>query len=96
MASPTTLPTPLTRLSTPGGSSGASNWVSRVEVLGVSSDGLITTVLPAASAGRILLMYMTMGTFQAGIRPHTPMGSCTTLTSDSSGSTLAGRLVTKG
>ena len=54
MASPTLGPVPWTMFSTPGGNP-ASMQISpnRQAVYGVISDGLATTVLPAASAGAI-------------------------------------------
>ncbi len=50
MASPTAGP-PSTTLSTPGGNTSASSSAIRTVEAGVSSDGLSTTVLPAAMAG---------------------------------------------
>ncbi len=44
-------PRPATTFTTPRGSSSASSVASRRVVNGVCSDGLSTTVLPAASAG---------------------------------------------
>src|SRR5439155_918184 len=50
--SPTAAPVPVTRLATPGGRPASSSSRSRwIVVEGVSSLGLITNVLPAASAG---------------------------------------------
>ena len=46
-------PWPVTTFSTPGGRMSAASSASRSVVSGVSSDGLSTTVLPAASAGPI-------------------------------------------
>ena len=40
-------------LTTPGGQTSASSSASRSAVSGVCSEGLSTTVLPAASAGAI-------------------------------------------
>ena len=39
------------------------------------SEGLITTVLPAARAGANLQIRTPSGEFHAVIRPHTPNGS---------------------
>ena len=50
-AVPTGSPRPQTTLTTPGGSSSASSGASISAVSGVCSDGLSTTVLPAAIAG---------------------------------------------
>ena len=44
---------PHTTLSTPGGRNSAASSAIIVEVAGVVSEGLRTTVLPAASAGAI-------------------------------------------
>ena len=50
-ASPTTGPTPVTRLNTPGGKPMSSMISARMNALtGATSDGLSTTVQPAASA----------------------------------------------
>ena len=50
-ASPTTGPTPVTRLNTPGGKPISSMISARMNALtGATSDGLSTTVQPAASA----------------------------------------------
>ena len=48
---PTSPPRPWMMLTTPGGSSSASNSPSARVESGVTSEGLSTTVLPAASAG---------------------------------------------
>ena len=48
---PTVLPRPQTMLTTPGGNSSAQIVASLSAVSGVCSEGLSTTVLPAASAG---------------------------------------------
>ncbi|MNH13132.1 hypothetical protein D3C79_726950 [compost metagenome] len=55
---PTVWPRPNRILSTPGGSRSCASSPRRRAVSGVSSEGLITTVLPAAKAG---------ATFQANI-----------------------------
>ncbi|MCY1559544.1 hypothetical protein D9M68_965940 [compost metagenome] len=49
--SPTLGPRPNTRLTTPAGKSSAMNSASLRAVSGVCSEGLSTTVLPAARAG---------------------------------------------
>ncbi|MCY1402240.1 hypothetical protein D9M71_173770 [compost metagenome] len=48
---PTLGPRPSTMFTTPGGSSSAMNSARRRAVSGVCSEGLSTTVLPAARAG---------------------------------------------
>ncbi len=56
MASPTTGPVPVTRLNTPAGKPAESMTSARMKASsGVTSDGLSTTQLPAASAGAVLL-----------------------------------------
>ena len=55
MASPTTGPTPVTRLNTPGGRPTESMISAKMKALsGATSLGLSTTVQPAASAGATL------------------------------------------
>ena len=62
MASPTTGPTPVTRLNTPGGSPTESMISARMKALsGATSLGLSTTVQPAASAGPTLAMIWCSG-----------------------------------
>ncbi len=53
IALPTGSPRPQTTLTTPGGRSSASAAASFSSVSGVSSEGLSTSVLPAAIAGAI-------------------------------------------
>ena len=48
---------------------------SRSAESGVSSAGLMTTVLPHASAGPIFQLAMLSGKFQGVMRPTTPSGS---------------------
>ena len=45
---------------------------------GVSSEGFMTTVLPAASAGPSFQLVNISGKFQGTIWPTTPMGSRST------------------
>ena len=73
---PTTDPLPTTTFRTPSGipASSASS-PSRSVVSGVSSAGLITIVLPVASAGPIFQLAMLSGKFHGVIRPTTPSGS---------------------
>ncbi len=55
MASPTTGPVPVTRLNTPGGRPTESMTSARMKASsGATSDGLSTTVQPAARAGATL------------------------------------------
>ena len=68
-------PSPVTMLTTPGGSSA---WRSTSQkssaVNGVVSAGLSTTVLPAASAGAIFHASISSGKFHGMIWPATPSG----------------------
>ena len=75
-ASPAIEPLPGSTLNTPGGTpaSSASSAI-RIAVSGVSSAGLSTTVLPAASAGAVFQPTMIMGKFHGTIAPTTPSGS---------------------
>ena len=50
----------------------------RIVVCGVSSAGLMTKLLPAASAGAIFHEACSSGKFHGVIMPHTPIGSFTT------------------
>ncbi len=74
--SPTTEPLPGTMVSTPSGrpASTASSPI-RMAVSGVSSAGLSTTVLPAASAGAKPHAAIGIGKFQGTMMPTTPSGS---------------------
>ena len=73
---PHSLPGPGTTLSTPSGIPAASAVRSSSSaVSGVSSAGLRTTVLPAASAGATFQEAITSGKFQGTISPTTPSGS---------------------
>ncbi|MCY1175899.1 hypothetical protein D9M73_161570 [compost metagenome] len=75
-ASPTSFPNPVTTLITPGGKPASSNnrATSSAEAE-LCSDGLCTTVQPAASAGAILLAASISGEFQGVIAATTPTGS---------------------
>jgi hypothetical protein len=69
------LPSPVTMLTTPAGSSAwRSTSAKRSAVRGVDSAGLSTTVLPAASAGAIFQESMRSGKFHGMICPATPSG----------------------
>ena len=74
--SPTTRPGPTTTFSTPSGSPASSAiFSSSIAVSGVSSAGLSTIVLPAASAGATFHDAIASGKFHGVIRPTTPSGS---------------------
>ena len=61
-AAPASAPGPGTTLRIPGGTPASSaRWPSMIAVSGVSSDGLSTTALPAASAGPIFHAAMLSG-----------------------------------
>ena len=68
-------PSPVTMLTTPGGSSAwRTTSQKRSAVSGVVSAGLRTTVLPAASAGASFQASISSGKFQGMICPATPSG----------------------
>ena len=68
-------PSPVTMLTTPGGSSAwRTTSQKRSAESGVVSAGLSTTVLPAASAGAIFHASMSSGKFHGMICPATPTG----------------------
>ena len=72
-ASPVVRPSPWTTLRMPAGSPArTANSARRKMENGVSSDGLITTALPAASAGAIFQPAMLRGKFQGATAPTTP------------------------
>ena len=73
---PTMLPGPATTLTTPSGSPASSAIRSNSSaVSGVSSAGLSTTVLPAASAGPSFHAAIVSGKFHGTISATTPSGS---------------------
>jgi len=75
MAGPTSEPAaPVTRLSTPGGRMALASSTKRAVATGLSSDGLITTVLPARRAGMTCQMAIISGQFHGVIEPTTPSG----------------------
>src|SRR5260370_33645228 len=75
MREPTTEPRPITRLTTPGGTPASSHALTRLYVeSGVSSAGLMTTVLPQTSAGINFQEGIAIGKFQGVIKPHRPTG----------------------
>ena len=68
-------PSPVTMLTTPGGSSAwRTTSQKRSAVSGVVSAGLSTTVLPAASAGASFQASISSGKFHGMICPATPSG----------------------
>src|SRR5258707_5628443 len=75
MAAPTLSPKPVTRFTTPGGIPASSQALTRLYVeSGVSSAGLITTVLPQTKAGINFHDGIAIGKFQGVIKPPGPMG----------------------
>ncbi len=75
-AAPASAPKPVTTFTTPGGkpASSTSGIISSSDAE-VCSDGLITIVLPAASAGASFIEVSSSGEFQGVIAPTTPSGS---------------------
>ncbi len=68
-------PSPVTMLTTPGGSSAWRQMSAKRSALsGVVSAGFSTTVFPAASAGAIFQASISSGKFQGMIWPATPSG----------------------
>ena len=68
-------PKPCTTLYTPSGTPASFiTSPSRAVVVGVSSDGLTTTVLPQANAGPTFQVISSNGRFQGLITPITPLG----------------------
>ena len=79
IASPTTGPSPVTRLNTPFGSPASWMMSARMKALiGATSLGFNTTVQPAASAGATFSAIWNSGKFHGVIAPTTPTGSLTT------------------
>ena len=75
---PHSRPGPATTSTTPSGSPASrASSAKRSAVSGVSSAGLRTTVLPAASAGAIFHEAIVSGKFQGTMSPTTPSGSRT-------------------
>ena len=76
-ASPASGPNPVTTLTTPLGEPARSTSLMNSSVEAeVNSEGLITTVLPAASAGASFHAVSRSGEFQGMIATQTPRGSC--------------------
>src|ERR1041384_4068378 len=68
-------PSPVTRLTTPGGTPASTSACTKlIAESGASSAGLKTTVLPQTSAGRIFQDGTAIGKFQAVMMPQTPIG----------------------
>src|SRR5262249_58620346 len=79
---PPTPPRPNTMLNTPAGTPDSYTIsASAAAVAGVGPAGLITTVLPNASAGADFHEGIAIGKFQGVINPNTPTGSRDVLTS---------------
>ena len=73
-----TPPVPLTRFTTPRGMPAfTTRSTSRTGASGASSDGLMTMVLPAASAGASFQIVSDRGAFHGTIAATTPIGSRT-------------------
>src|SRR5580704_14115779 len=71
-AAPAVLPNPCTMFKTPGGRpANRHSLASRKAVMGVISDGLATTQLPAASAGATFQVKRYRGKFQGEMQPTT-------------------------
>ena len=72
---PTSLPNPLTMLTTPAGMPPSVSACTKLKVdSGVSCAGLITAVLPATSAGKSFHDGIAMGKFHGVIMAQTPSG----------------------
>ncbi len=72
---PTSEPWPNTTFSTPGGSTSPIRSIRTARLIGVSDAGLITTQLPATSAGASFHAAISSGKFHGMIWPTTPSGS---------------------
>src|SRR5690606_24406476 len=73
---PTSAPKPVTMLTTPGGKPACSiSFANSSTEADVNSDGLITTVQPAASAGASFQAVSSNGEFHGTIATTTPTGS---------------------
>ncbi len=79
-ASPVVRPSPCTTLNRPRGTPASmASSARRTAENGVSSEGLSTTALPAASAAPTFHDTITSGKFHGVIAPTTPYGSATTM-----------------
>ena len=76
IASPTSSPPPMTRLTTPAGTPASAriSTKSNGRARRVMLAGLKTTVLPATIAGKIFQDGIAIGKFQGVMMPHTPSG----------------------
>ena len=75
-AAPAVGPKPGTTLKSPGGApASAKHFASSSAVIGVSSAGFSTTVLPQAIAGAVFQAAMMSGPFHGMMPPTTPSGS---------------------
>ena len=73
---PTSIPIPVTQLTTPSGNPASEiNFMNSKVEAEVNSDGLITAVFPAANAGASFQDKSSKGEFHAVIIPITPYGS---------------------
>ncbi len=73
--SPITAPLPVTNAKLLGGKPASSNTSTNfAAMVGVSLDGLITTVLPATSAAVVMPTRMANGKFHGGMITPTPSG----------------------
>ncbi len=73
---PTSAPNPVTTLTTPGGKPASStSFMNSSTDADVNSDGLMTTVLPAASAGASFQAVSSSGEFHGTMAATTPIGS---------------------
>ena len=73
---PTSLPNPVTTFTTPGGKpASAKSLVNSSVEAEVNSEGLITAVQPAASAGASLHESRSRGEFHGVMMPTTPSGT---------------------
>src|SRR3954452_165198 len=73
---PTSLPYPVTTFTTPAGNPASSTSLTNSSVdTDVNSEGLMTTVLPAASAGASFHAVSINGEFQGVMATTTPSGS---------------------
>ena len=75
-ASPTSGPSPVTTLTTPFGKPASANSGANSSIdADVNSDGLITAVQPAASAGASFQLVSVSGEFHGVMIATTPFGS---------------------
>src|SRR5688572_35903 len=76
-ASPTSAPRPVITLTTPGGNPASPNSFAISTIAAdVYSEGLITAVHPAASAGASFQLVRVSGEFHGVMIATTPLGSC--------------------